>query len=88
VVSSRLANIANPTSTEAMFVSSTGRRADVRRSTRGWPTLSSKGTQITSAATVTTNNEITASLPHPQLPPLEMPSNSAVSAIDNSAAPM
>ncbi len=41
VVSSRFANIAKPTRTEAMLVSNTGRRAEVRRSTSGCPTFNS-----------------------------------------------
>ena len=48
----------SPTRTDAMLVSSTGRRPEVRRSTSGWPTLSSYGTQTTSTATVTTNRPI------------------------------
>ena len=44
-------------------------------------------TRSTSAATATTNRTMTGSLPHPQVPPLEIASSSAVSATDSSAAP-
>ncbi len=54
MVSNRFANIEKPTSTDAMFISSTVRRAEVRRSTSGCPTFSSYGNQISSAPTVIT----------------------------------
>ena len=76
-----------PTRMEAMFVSSTGLRAEVRRSTMGWLTRSSYGNQTASNTTVPMNKRITGSLLQPHSPPLEMASSKAVSAPVSNTAP-
>ena len=87
VVASRLPNIAKPTSSDAMLVSSTGLRVEVRMSTSGWLTRSSNGTQTTSTTRATRNRPSVRSLVQPQVPPLEMASSRLVRAIDSSTAP-
>ena len=84
VATSRLVNIAKPASSDAMLVSSTGRRVEVRRSTSGSPVRSSQGAHIAKTRTATTNDSTVHCEVQPQTPPLEMPSSRAVSAMDSS----
>lgn len=70
-----------------MLVISTGRRADVRRSTSGWPVFSSQTAQAEKASRVTAK-DVTVHRPvQPHACPLEMPSNKAVKAIKSETAP-
>ncbi len=70
MVASMFANIANPTIIDAMFVSSTGRRADVRRFTIGSVTRSWYGIQIASTTAARAKQPSVRVLPQPHAPPL------------------
>ena len=87
MATSRLENIAKPASSEAMLVSSTGRRAEVRRSTSGCPVRSSHGAHMAKTRTETRKDNSVHCEVQPQTPPLEMPSSSAVNAMDIKIAP-
>ncbi len=82
-----LANMAKPISSEARLVISTGRRPDVRRSTIGWLTFSSYGTQAARSIAAVRNSRRTGSEPQPHEPPLDMASSRAAKAADSTNAP-
>ena len=80
-------NIAIPAKTEARLVISTGRCALVRRSTIGWLTRSSRGTQTASSSTEAASRPTTSGPPQPQVLPFEIGSSRHTSAADSTSAP-
>ncbi len=78
-------NIAMPAKIEARLVISTGRWALVRRSTIGWLTRSSSGTQRTSSRSEDTSRPTTNGSPHPQALPFEIGRRRQTSAADSTS---
>ncbi|SEE63072.1 hypothetical protein SAMN05216489_07481 [Streptomyces sp. 3213] len=72
-----MANMAKPNTTDARLVSSTWRRALVRRSTSGRSVRTSHQPHTSSTTTATTNSPVVVPLPQPQSAPFSPTSRAA-----------